>query len=314
MSYEDDLKEINFKYTQNEMATTPGITKKDREVIKYGGVEFYTNEKLRQKFIMTLLKNTPTKSHKTIIKLINEKIIIPAFLTKSTLSYYLKHFFTSQETQEKKNKFYGAYGFYAIKDKKIFVLIDTGYKILTWVPDHHLAAVTLHESMHMAAKQDPTKFMRVNVVPLYQYYSNFLGKIFDMKGNDKKSILDWVMYIQGYESNKHTLKLDVYSDKILKAVKPYSKLSESEIEEKVSQIVHYTFKTHGANSSELRNTIRSYPNVYYSLMGAYQKAFKIKVDTIAYQELFTVSEVLSMLATTELGKNKYVSNTLDIIL
>ena len=72
----------------------------------------------------------------------------------------------------------------------IIVLIDTSYKILTWVPDKHLASVTLHECMHMAAEKNQTKFTRINIVPLHQYYSNFLDITFDMKGNDKKSILD----------------------------------------------------------------------------------------------------------------------------
>jgi hypothetical protein len=311
MSYEDDLKEINFKYDMTEMATLPGITKQDREVIHYGGTDFYTNEKLRQKFILTLLKNTPSKSHKKIIELVNKKIIIPAFLTKSTLSYYLKNIFGRTRADD---KFSGVYGFYAIKDKKIFVLIDTGYKILTWVPDRHLAAVTLHECMHMAEKKDPVKFMKVNAVPLYKYYSTFLDTIFDMKNNNKTSVLDWILYIRGFENKQHSLEVNEYANKILKAVKPYSKLPNGKIDIQIDNIITYAFKSYDANSSMLTRLIREYSHIYLALMNAYEKVFKFRAITTAYQELFTISEVICMLATMELGKNKYVSDTLDILL
>lgn len=311
MTHLENLKEISFKFQPKRMAALPGITKQDREIIKYGGVDFYTNEKLRQKFIMSLLKHTPTKAHKTIIDLINKKIIIPVFLTKSTFSWYLKN----QRDPEQDEKFSGVYGFYTIKDKKIFILIDAGYKVLGWVPDHHLAGVTLHECMHMASKKNPTKFMRVNAVPLYKYYSVFLNYVFLMKDDDKKTILDWILYIHGFEIQKHGLDGKKYREKLMAAAKASrSTLSDEEIENRAKYITSYAFGTYGVDESKLLSIIRSYKNVYHGLMIAYQKAFRFRAKTTAYQELFTVSEVICMLASMELGKNRYVSDSLDILL
>ncbi|RLD66651.1 MAG: hypothetical protein DRI84_04355 [Bacteroidetes bacterium] len=310
MSYEEELKEINFKFKPKQMAALPGVTRQDREVIRYGGTDFYTNEKLRQKFIMSLLKTTPTKAHQTIINLVSDKIIIPAFLTSSTFSYYMKH---GTDAEEESN-FSGVYGFYSIRDKKIFVLIDAGYKLLGWVPDRHLAAVTLHECMHMVAKKNPTKFMRINIVPLFKYYAKFLELIFEMNGNDKKTITDWIMYIQGFEIKKNELKADVYAKKILKAVKPYTNQTDEQIDVRLTYIVNFTFGTYGTNGSKLVNVIAKYPVIYHKLMMTYQQAFRFKAKTTAYQEMFTVSEVICILASMELANNRYVSDSLDILL
>ena len=186
MSYEHDLKEISFKFKPKQMAALPGVTKKDREIIRYNNVDFYTNETLRQKFIISLMKHTPAKSHKVIEKMINQKVLIPAFMTKSTFQWYVKN----KLDPEQDNKFGGVLGFYIPTAKKIFVLIDAGYKVLGWVPDAHLAAVTLHECMHMAAKIDPRKFLRINIKPYFEFYSEFLKFVYNTKAVNREAVVE----------------------------------------------------------------------------------------------------------------------------
>lgn len=311
MSYLEDLKEISFKFKPKQMAALPGITKKDREVVKFSGVDFYTNENLRQKFIMSLMKHTPVKVHTTIEKLVEKKIIIPAFLTKSTFSWYVKN----KLDPEQDDKMSGVRGFYIPKEKKIFVLIDAGYKVLGWVPDQYLAGVTLHECMHMAAKKDPKKFLQVNIKPLYDYYSTFLDYVFITNKNiDKADVVKWITYLYGFETRKNGLASGEYGTLIDKAVKSHTQLEHKEMVNRIIHIIKYTFGTYGANGSKLMNIIREQSNVYRALMTSYIKAFGFRPRTLAYQELFTPSEVICILATMELGKNRYVSDTLDILL
>ena len=312
MSYEEELlNEISFKFKPKQMASLPGITKKDREIIKYDGVEFYTNEKLRQKFILSLMKHTPTKSHNTIIKLINKKTIIPAFLTKSTFSWYVKN----QLDTEQDDKMSGVRGFYSPRTKKIFILIDAGYKVLGWVPDQYLAGVTLHECMHMAAKVDPKKFLTTNIKPLYDYYSTFLDQVFITgKKFDREKVVKWIDYMYNFEIGKGKLSAGDYGMLIHNSVRPNTKLSKEEMINRVKYIIRYAFNTYGAGGSKLMNVIRENINVYRALMQSYKVAFRFTPRTLAYQELFTPSEVICILATMELGTNKYVSDSLDIIL
>lgn len=309
--YLENLKEINFKF-QKTMAALPGITKQDREIVKHDGVEFYTNEKLRQKFIMSLMKHTPVKSHDTISKLVNKKTLIPAFLTKSTFDWYKKNAFDPDQD----NVMSGVLGFYLPKTGKIFVLIDAGYKVLGWVPDSHLAAVTLHECMHMAAKVDPKKFMRVNVKAFHQYYSEFLEFVFEAKGTNQKELLDWIMYIHQFEtSNRNaSFKSQDYMGKMAKAIEGKTKLTPDEIKQRTIYTWNYLVGTYGAHGSKLISTVRKYVNIYKALHVSYRRAFGFVARTLPYQELFTSSEVICILASMELGKSKYVSDSLDIIL
>lgn len=312
MSYEQEpINEISFKFKPKQMAALPGVTKKDREVVKYDGVDFYTNEKLRQKFILSLMKHTPAKSHKTIIKLINKKKIIPAFLTSSTFSWYLKNALDPEQD----DKMTGVRGFYTRSAKKIFILIDAGYKVLGWVSDRYLAAVTLHECMHMASNSDPKKFLQTNIKPLYDYYSTFLDLVFITGTNfDRKNVVKWIDYIYKFESGKGHLAPKEYGKLIEDIVKPNTKLDKEEMENRINHIIGHAFKTFNADGARLIGAIRQYINVHRALMYAYTKAFGFRPQTLAYQELFTPSEVICILATMELGSNKYVSDTLDIIL
>lgn len=312
MSYEEELiSEISFKFKPKQMAALPGVTKKDREIVKFDGVDFYTNEILRQKFIMSLMKHTPTKTHATIEKLVAKKIIIPAFLTKSAFSWYVKN----KLDPEQDDKMSGIRGFYIPSKKKIFVLIDAGYKVLGWVPDQYLAGVTLHECMHMAAKKDPQKFIQTNIKPLYDYYSTFLDYIFITNKNiDKKDVIKWITYMYGFETRKNGLSSGEYGLLIDNSVRAHTQLEKKEMINRTIHIIKYAFGTYGASGSKLMNVIREHPNVYKSLMISYIKAFGFRPRTLAYQELFTPSEVICILATMELGKNRYVSDTLDILL
>jgi len=311
MSYLEDLKEINFKFKPKQMAALPGVTKKDREIITYNGVEFYTNEILRQKFIMSLMKHTPPKAHNTIEKLVNEKKLIPAFLTSSTFDWYRKN----KSDTEQDGKFNGVLGFYSPTEKRIFILIDAGYKVLGWVPDEHLAGVTLHEAMHMAAKVDPKKYAQVNIKPWYDYYNTFLDQVFITNGKiDKRAVVEWVTYLYGFETRKHGLSGGDYGMLIEKAVKPHTQLSHNEMVNRIVQIIKYAFGTYGAHGNQLIRVIKDYITVYRFLKISYRKAFGWEARTLAYQELFTPSEVICILASMELGKNKYVSDSLDIIL
>ena len=309
MSYEHDLKEISFKFKPKQMAALPGVTKKDREIIRYNNVDFYTNETLRQKFIISLMKHTPAKSHKVIEKMINQKVLIPAFMTKSTFQWYVKN----KLDPEQDNKFGGVLGFYIPNAKKIFVLIDAGYKVLGWVPDAHLAAVTLHECMHMAAKIDPRKFLRINIKPYFEFYSEFLKFVYNTKAVNREAVVEWVTYIHSFEIGKGKLNKDEYSKRMVAAIKEYTKLSEKDIQDRNNYIWSYVAGTFGSSGNQQMNVIRKYRNVYVALMQSYKKAFGFQARTLAYQEMFTPSEVICILASMELGKNRYVSDSLDII-
>lgn len=305
-----NINEFSFKFDPKHMAALPSITKKDREIIMYDGVKFYTNEILRQRFILSLMKNTPSKSHKTITKLVNKKIIIPAFLTKSTLSLYFKR----KKDKEQDKKFEGVLGFYDPVTKKIFVLIDAGYRVVGWVPDKHLTAVTLHECMHMAIIKNPNKFLTTNIRPLYDYYSEFLKGMFRLKNIEKRPVVEWINYIFKFETGKNPLQAKEYGNRIITAVKSNTSMSDDELLTKTLHIIKYLLGTYGQSPDKIFATIRQYKRVHVELFNAYRTAFKFVPNTTPYQELYLVSEVICILASTELGNNKYVSDSLDIIL
>jgi len=313
-----DLIEISLKikpkflFKPKQMAALPGVTKKDREVIKYSGIEFYTNQKLRNKFMTSMMRFTPTKSHDTLIKLINKKKLIPAFLTKSTFDWYVKN---SLDPEQDEHQFHGVLGFYTPKTNTIFILIDVGYKVLGWVPDKHLCAVTLHEAMHFAAKKDSRKFLQINIKAFYDYYSEFLKIVYETRNVDKKALVEWITYIHRFETSKGKVNLNMkdYTGKIVAAIKDHTKLSNKDIDIRNSYLWSYVVGTYSNSGSQQMNIIRKYRNIYSALMDAYKKAFGFTARTLAYQELFTSSEVICILASMELGKNKYVSDSLDII-
>ena len=97
------------------------------------------------------------------------------------------------------------------------------------------------------------------------------------------------------------------------AIKEYTKLPEKDIQDRNNYIWSYVAGTFGSSGNQQMNVIRKYRNVYVALMQSYKKAFGFQARTLAYQEMFTPSEVICILASMELGKNRYVSDSLDII-
>jgi hypothetical protein len=104
--------------------------------------------------------------------------------------------------------------------------------------------------------------------------------------------------------------VDSIVDVLEKSGVPYSE----EMSEKIKGIGQYVsglFKAEG--KSQMRSIIEKNKGVYDSLHTAYTKSFGFRAATTPFQELYFPSEVICMLASMELGKNKYVANTLAII-
>ena len=282
------MKNLNCKIEnlQEIFALPLGVKK----VKGFPGPDVYTSDSIKKRYVSCMKKTDRSKEvFSTIEKLVDKELIIPCFLTKNVFRFVMNKIFTDKETK-------GILGFYMPEQKKIYLLIDNNTNALGFSTNDWIANLTIHEGMHMFADLKPSKFYSVFSSNLTAYYSNVFTNIFKLKKVDKRTIEKIVKFIYQLEMKlkRDTPTLKKYY-RVMLDLQQYSSLSKEDFEKVLSDYI-VLIRIFWYNMSAVISVSRKYNHILGPLYTGYRKVFKTRPDTFAIQELFSLSEVVSIVS------------------
>lgn len=254
------------------------------------GQKFYSSEKLKQSFIRAFEKSGRGKPvAKDIAKMVEDGSITPCYLHKGLIGF-LKH-----------RTFGGAsktvMGFYHMKIKKVYVLIDNNINIFGTGSSDLLVATTMHECMHLLAGTKRSKFFSIfGDKVLTPYYQHALKNIFLLEQlPDKSTAKNLYQYIGKFENARDTKinsMLSKYHAFLTKELAGYkSSLDKNDVDKMITQYI-VCIKILLTNFEVFIRVSRKFTHILGSLQTAYTEAFNERnTYTTAVQELVYPSEV-----------------------
>jgi len=288
---------------QKKFIATPSITKKDREEVKIDGNTFFTNEKLRQKVIASAKKKLPKTQSNKIETLINNKKIIPLFMTKSLWDYFRNRY-------KYENYRENIRGFVHKKNKNVYIIMDNMIMRGGIVSDKLLTDVILHELVHVAFDDNTKEYLRINMSILTEYYRNLFSIILDIpKKEDSINIIQqFILMLAKHEKNRRT-KYNEFTQMLDKLFK-YSTLSEKEYGKKGGAYLDYIYLN---MEKKFDKGNRLYPEIRSALSKAFRDAYGVlDHDSTPDQRAYITSEVVATLAMVK-PKSKFVTQTIMLV-
>lgn len=256
------------------------------------GVKFYSSDKLKERFVQAFAKSSKGDHLvKEIEILVNKKLILPCYLSKNLFSFIKNKIFAGPE----KN----ILGFYNIDEKVVIVLIENKVSIFGTAANNQVVSTTLHESMHLAAGQNFSSFVRVFNRNLKLFYSEFIQDYFEIENVDGKKIDDLIKQLMIFERrgpyyvNK---ELANYFRLLSSLFMEDSKLEQGDFQIRLTNLI-VSLKLVILHLPTFIKNIRKYAMIITSLNRAYERAFKGRnIYSTPIQELFSLSEVACVLA------------------
>ncbi|MEA2092053.1 MAG: hypothetical protein U9O83_06780, partial [Campylobacterota bacterium] len=159
------------KIQTNEMFAPPiGL----KPVVKFDNELFYGGDNLNRSFIKALDKSSRTnKLTSHFEKMIKKKQLVPCFLSKGFLSFMKWRVFAPSGIKN-------IMAFYNPKNKNIYILLHNDLNIFGYTSNNFLAKLTMHESIHMFADKNPSKFINIFKNEIDLFYKIMLCKIFSI--------------------------------------------------------------------------------------------------------------------------------------
>jgi len=256
------------------------------------GTKFYSSENLKQKFVMAFEKSSKGDHISSEIeKLVQKKLILPCYKSKNLFSFIKNKIMAGPEKY--------ILAFYHTEEKRVIVLIENEVSIIGTAANNSLVSTTLHESMHLAAGQNLSGFLRIFKRNLSLYYTEFISDYFKIDKPDSKKIDSLIKHIAIFErrgpefTNK---KLGDYYRFIASLFMDDSKLDQKTFEVRLTNMI-IALKLFIVHTPTFLNHHRKFVMILTSLNYAYEKAFKARNNyTTPIQELYSLSEVACVLS------------------
>lgn len=272
----------------------------------FGSMKLYTSESLRKGYLKAMAKTEKMQPvYEQISKLVNDNIIIPAFMTKGIIRTIIYRMFPIDRArsvdQQFKQEFKNVYGFYESGSGKIYLLISNNINIFGLSNNNLLANLTIHEYTHLTAAKNSKKFISSFQHTLFEYYNHYFTELLNLKGNYSKEILSVVELLFGrFEKSKDISNKDlVRYHTILMKFKPYSQIKGEDFDLRIRNYIVAVKLFVKSTSAFIRNMNR-FMQVLVPLENAYKKTFGgYDTGNLAVQELLFPSEVIAI--STEIG-------------
>ena len=253
---------------------------------------FYSSDSLKRTFVLALKKSSKGKYiADEVEKLVNKQIIIPCYKSKNLLSFF-KH-------KLSRSVYKNIMAFYNVEDKKVIILIDNTSTVFGTSSNNEIATTTMHESMHMIAGRNLSKFIQVFSSNLKAYYSEFFLDYFSLKSVDSKKIDKYIKFIIPLEKNGPSYANKKLNDlyRLLDSLfAEDSNLSKEEFTNRLTNLI-VASKLFIVQMKVLMNNTQKYMMVFTSLNRAYKNAFGEKnTFTMPIQEMTSMSEVACVFA------------------
>ena len=253
---------------------------------------FYSSDSLKRTFVLALKKSSKGKQiADEIEKLVNKQVIIPCYKSKNLLSFF-KH-------KLSRSPYKNIMAFYTVDDKKVIILIDNTSTVFGTSSNNEIATSTIHESMHMIAGRNLSKFIQIFSSKLKAYYSEFFMDYFSLKSVDSKKIESYIKFmipLEKYGPSYANKKLNILYRLLDSLFAEDSNLSEKDFTNQLTNLI-VASKLFIVHMKSLMNNTRKFMMVFTSLNRAYKKAFKEKNKyTMPIQEITSMSEVACVFA------------------
>lgn len=289
--------------TTESFITTPGITKKEREEVSVDGNIFYTNEKLRQFVIKVVEKKLPKVQSKKIKHLIENKTIIPLFMTKSLWDYFRNRYkHTNYKT--------GVRGFVHKKTNKIYIMMDSLLLRGISISNNLLIRVILHELIHLSFDIDAKRYLQINLPILTKYYKYVFSSLFKIsKDKDITNIIQrFIILFVKHEKQRRTNFNELVD--LMNKFYSYTDLEEKEFDKIGTRYIDFIELEINKKEVELR---KNYKDITNTLSRSFVRAFNVSDnDSDPDQRAYITSEVIATLAMVK-PKSKFVIQTINII-
>ena len=261
-------------------------------VYKTNGITFYSNDKLKEKFLLAFEKSSKGENiANEVKKLVEKNTIIPCYKSKN-LAMFIKHKLSTNT-----NKLIVA--FFEIETKKVIILIDNNVTIFGSSSNNELASTTLHECMHLIATTKLSKFIQLFQSKLESYYREFFKNYFELKIDDNKKINKYIQYISRFEKygftyvNKNLVSLYKLIESLFSTD---TNLSKQDFQIRLTNLI-VAVKLFIVSMTTLIKNSNKFAMIFTALNQAYQKSFGEKNNyTMPIQEIVSVSEVSSVFA------------------
>jgi hypothetical protein len=288
---------------QKKFLATPGITSKDREEVFLDGNTFFTNEKLRQKVIHSAKKLLPTTQSTKIERLINDKKIIPLFMTKNLWDYFKNRY--------KHEMYHDVVRGLIHKDSSvIYIIMDNMIMKGGIVSEKLLNEVILHELVHLAFNLNLKKWLGINLMLLTAYYKQLYSIIFSIPKNADmtKAIQHIILVFIKHEKNRTTKYREV--SEALDGLSKYSTLDIKEFDRIATGYIDFISLLLEKKSRQAKE---KYPEIDSSFGKAFTNAFGVldHSSNPVYRS-YACSEVIATMAMVK-PKSKFITQTIMIV-
>jgi len=256
------------------------------------GQKFYSSQKIKEAFMKSIGGTGRSAGiYKQVQSLVmKKKLLVPCYLSKNMFRFFVHKMIGKPEDKS-------VLGFYHMKQKRVFILIDNTISAFGTAQNDFLASTTMHECVHLYADRMKGRFVKLFNEELSRYYISYFSRVFSLK--TKPNVGGIIKFISSFEykrSEQMNKQLTTYYNLLEKTLKPHTTLSNEEFSKLLTDLIVIT-KIYLINFSTFVRMYRQYKHILGPLDRAYPEAFgKRNTVTTPYQELSSVSEVICVLS------------------
>ncbi|MBD3263395.1 hypothetical protein GF374_03380 [Candidatus Woesearchaeota archaeon] len=251
------------------------------------GHKFYSSDKLKQSFIKAFRKEgrgQPVADD--VEKMVEKEIITPCYLNKGLIRFLMHRTFGGANKT--------IMGFYHMKIKKIYVLIDNNINIFGTGSSDMLISTTMHECMHLLAGTKSSKFLSIFRKTVEDYYKHAFQNIFLLKSKPKdvSNIVDYLIKFENKGSSDINKSLTQYFKLLEGEFKDMTRFDEADFQKMLTGYI-VAIKLLLTNFDVFVKTARKFVHVIGGFRKAYQQTFgERNTFTTPIQEAVYPSEII----------------------
>jgi hypothetical protein len=290
----ENLRDISPQFVQEyntnirqELFALPFAPEK---VATLNGMELYSSENLREKYINAMYKISKVKPvAPDIERLIEQGKVVPCWINKGIFRLAIFKKLAPYSDQ-------GIAGFFTPKSKQVFILMDNNIK-WGFAKDKVLSNLMLHELMHMASDKFKNQFIGMFFGEFVKYYNALFSEIFKTGENnitnETKMITRYLFKNFEYKDSTSS-EIEKYVKLVNTSFRAKSSLSETEFTRVLTDFYHY-IKLYFKDLNSLHQQIRKFSHIYSGLTKGYTNGLDV-INNMSFcsQELFYPSEIIAM--------------------
>lgn len=256
------------------------------------GQKFYSSQKLKEAFLKSMgASGRSSQIFDQVESLVmKKKLIVPCYLSKNMFRFFFHKMLGKPEDKS-------ILGFYHMKQKRVFILIDNTISPIGTAQNDFLASTTMHECVHLYADRMKGKFLNLFKADLEKFYISYFSRVFRLKS--KPNVINIIKFIAKFEyqrAHQMNKQLTTYHSLLKKELQPHSTLNDTDFEKILLKLI-ISVKLSLINFPAFVRMYRTFIDIYAPFDRAYQEAYgKKNKYTSPYQELASVSEVICVLS------------------